>query len=135
MNRASPSVEKLAELVGFHESYINSFGIHQIPKKDALEALLKAMGYNLTTEESISEHITTLEEKQWRSMLPATHVLKSTEVTPFIPVSLQPTDEMNTIKYSIENEKNEIITFKYALINLEQIDIYIEETLDSLTSL
>lgn len=55
MHQTSPLIEELADLVGFHESYIDSFGSLKAPNPKALESLLVAMGYNLTNNKDIAQ--------------------------------------------------------------------------------
>jgi len=88
MNIASPHIEQLAELVGFHKSYTNSFGSFEVPKTEALHALLSAMGYDLTSDDVAIQQINTLQEKEWRSILPSTHIIKSNQGCQHIPISL-----------------------------------------------
>jgi len=118
MNKVSPSIEKLADLVGFHKSYVNSFGAQQTPKQEALEALLNAMGYDLSNEERLAEQITALEEKQWRSTLPATHIIKSTATSPYVPISLAHSDDVKSIKYIVKTEQGDLIEANLALDSL-----------------
>ncbi|XPF93922.1 4-alpha-glucanotransferase [Colwellia sp. RE-S-Sl-9] len=122
MNKASPSVEKLAELVGFHKNYVNSFGIKQTPKKEALASLLNAMGFNLTSEQVLAEQIQTLQEKQWRNILPTTHIIKSTNKTPFIPISIHNSGVQQTISWTITTENGDLFNQHLDTSNLELID-------------
>ncbi len=122
MNRTSPSIEKLAELVGFHRSYVNSFGIEQTPKQEALEALLNAMGYDLSNEEVLVEQITILEEKKWRNILPATHIIKNTNPNYYVPISLAHSDNIKSIKFIINTEQNDVIETSVDLTNLKLIE-------------
>ena len=50
-------IEKLAELVGFHATYTNSFGEQVYAKDEARHSLLNAMGYDLSCEENINKSI------------------------------------------------------------------------------
>ena len=69
-------IEKLAELVGFHTTYTNSFGEKVYAKDEARHSLLNAMGYDLSCDEKIAASITELEQKTWRNMLPPAHIAK-----------------------------------------------------------
>ena len=123
MNNISPPIEQLAELVGFHKNYVNSFGIKQTPKKEALASLLNAMGFNLTSEQVLEEQIKTLQEKQWRVILPTTHIVKSTNKQPFIPISLQNTVEQQPISWTITTENGDLLNQHLDVSALEAIDV------------
>ena len=69
-------IEKLAELVGFHATYTNSFGEQVYAKDEARYSLLNAMGYDLSCDKKIAASITELEQKSWRNMLPPAHIAK-----------------------------------------------------------
>jgi len=103
MNTTSHLIEQLAQLIGFHKNYTNSFGINQVPKVEALESLLNAMGYNLTNELLLAEQIKTLEEKEWRTVLPTTHIVKSIDKKPSVQISIN----------------DEILSFGFKTLNLE----------------
>lgn len=108
MNKTSPLIEKLADLVGFHKNYTNSFGSYQTPKDEALESLLSAMGYDLACDARLTEQIKALEEKQWRSIIPSTHIVKSNKEDPFISISLKknnPTNPYQTVNIKITTEQ------------------------------
>jgi len=81
-------IEKLAELVGFHATYTNSFGEQVYAKDEARHSLLNAMGYDLSSDEKISTSITELEQKAWRDMLPPAHIAKLEAAQQQVTISL-----------------------------------------------
>ena len=111
MNKSSPTIEELAELVGFHKNYVNTFGILQTPKKEALESLLNAMGYDLSNEVLLKKQINGLREKQWRDILPSTQVIKSDNHHPYITISLPEEHQTSNrcFRLTITTEDNNII--------------------------
>ncbi|WP_448547857.1 4-alpha-glucanotransferase [Thalassotalea fusca] len=81
-------IEKLAELVGFHPSYSNCFGETVYADKEARQALLQAMGYDLSNEQTIEQHIQQLEQAKWLTALPSVFVAKHELATQDIILSL-----------------------------------------------
>jgi len=125
MNTTSHLIEQLAHLIGFHKNYTNSFGINQVPKVEALESLLNAMGYNLTNDVLLIEQIKTLKEKEWRTVLPTTHIVKSIDKKPSIQVSLK--DETllfgsKTLNLEIKTEQGHSIKECIDITALELIE-------------
>ncbi|MCI2284192.1 4-alpha-glucanotransferase [Colwellia sp. MSW7] len=106
-------VERLAELVGFCSSYTGTFGEQVFVKDQARRALLSAMGYSLD-DESLIASIEKLENAQWQTMLPTTHIAKLEEKQHFIklsiPDSLVLTDSNTTVNWKIITEFDEQIT-------------------------
>jgi 4-alpha-glucanotransferase len=122
MNQISPSIEQLAELVGFNKNYINSFGELKTPNPKALKSLLSAMGYNLANDKDLAEQIFTLKEKKYRATLPSTHTIKSLNAKHYVPIGLPLSDINNTIKYSIITEKNKVTEHTVKTSDLELIE-------------
>lgn len=122
MNQTSPSIEQLATLVGFHKSYVDSFGELKKPDPKALESLLKAMGYNLTNEKDLAEQILTLKEKKWRNTVPSTHIITSTNKAPYVPICLPVSDANVSIIYTIKTEQNNVIEHRINTSTLELIE-------------
>jgi 4-alpha-glucanotransferase len=85
-------IEKLAELVGFHPTYTNSFGDQIYAKDEARHSLLNAMGYDLTSDEKVKVSITELEQKTWRNMLPPAHIAKLEAEHHHITISIAGSD-------------------------------------------
>ena len=46
-------IEKLANQVGFHTSYVNSFGDQVFATDESRQALLAAMGFDVSSSDSI----------------------------------------------------------------------------------
>ncbi|MBA6379141.1 MULTISPECIES: 4-alpha-glucanotransferase [unclassified Colwellia] len=102
-------IEKLADLVGFHRSYTDSYG-HQVPANEsARHSLLCAMGYDLSNNHTINNSITALQEDSWRKMLPGVHIAKLEEHSHTIIISL-PVDESLKVAWQITTEQSEILT-------------------------
>ena len=115
-------IEKLAELVGFHRSYIDSFGKEVIARDDARQSLLNAMGYDLSDDDHIRASITALEKKSWRNLLPSVHIAKLEEqehgFTIALPASLGAAD----IKVTISQENGEVSEQVIAIASLNEQD-------------
>ena len=114
-------VEKLANLVGFHQNYINSFGEQICPNKSARSALLNAMGYNTEDSKLLQRSISNLEQQSWRNMLPTTHIVKLEQMQHFIEISLPQKDDIQ-INYQIITEDNIKTTECIAVSQLGQIN-------------
>lgn len=110
-------IEKLADLVGFHRSYVDCFKNHVSANEQARYSLLQAMGYDLTSDETITKSITQLEQAPWTKILPATHVAKLEQAHHHILVSL-PIASASTLTWCITTEKGETTE---QLINIAQL--------------
>ena len=86
-------IKQLAELVGFHSSYRGAFGDKVIAKDQARRVLLAAMGFDLD-DESLTQAITLLNQKQWLNILPAVHIVKLEEQQQDIKISLPRTESL-----------------------------------------
>jgi len=114
-------IEQLAELVGFHQSYIDSYGNRVEANKDARRTLLIAMGYCLDSEEQLNEQITQLNERPWRSMLPASHIAKMEDEHHSIIISL-PTSKHKTITRTVISECNKKHVDEINIVDLVLIE-------------
>ncbi|MEW6982412.1 4-alpha-glucanotransferase [Colwelliaceae bacterium 6471] len=112
-------IEQLAELVGFHKCYTDSFGREVFAKDEARRSLLIAMGYHLDDEASLRQQITDLTEKTWRNMLPASHIVKQEEAHSTIDVSINAAAEQSFL-WEVTTESGEIISGMAALSELPQ---------------
>ena len=56
-------IEQLADLVGFHQNYTDSYGKQVFAKDEARHALLKAMGYDLSNSDVLEQQIKSLNEQ------------------------------------------------------------------------
>jgi 4-alpha-glucanotransferase len=110
-------IEKLADLVGFHRSYTDSFGTQVQANESARHSLLVAMGYDLSNDDIINKSITSLHEKTWRKMLPAVHIAKLEENEHHITVSLA-TTEYPAIVWQITTEQGKTLTSEVLLTDL-----------------
>ena len=100
-------IEQLAQLVGFHQSYTDSYGNQVFAKDEARHALLKAMGYDLSTDDIIEPQIKLLNEQEWRNMLPATHIAKCEEHEHSLVISIKVTAN-DRLDWRITTETGEV---------------------------
>ena len=84
-------IEQLANIVGFHSSYTGAFGDQVITNDIARRALLKVMGFGLD-DESLTQAISYLNQRQWTNPLPVVHIAKLEEHQHAIKVSLPSTE-------------------------------------------
>lgn len=114
-------IEKLAELVGFHATYTNSFGEQVYAKDEARHSLLNAMGYDLSCDEKIATSITELEQKTWRNMLPPAHIAKLEASQQQVTVSIV-NSALTELKWQISLESGENISETIPLTKLAVIE-------------
>lgn len=101
-------IKQLAEVVGFHDSYLNCFGEQVQAKDEALYGLLSAMGYDVDNEQALQESITELSQRDWRKMLPNVFIAKLEQSHNAIVVSLP--DGSSTLQWEIMTEQGETIS-------------------------
>jgi len=121
MNMTAQLIEQLAELLGFHQSYIDSYGRLVLAKAEARHSLLNAMGYDLSSEEVLQQQITKLTEKNWRELLPPTHIAKSEQQEHCVVISLKHSREAS-LNWSIITEAGETLTSAVAIEELNLIE-------------
>jgi 4-alpha-glucanotransferase len=114
-------IEQLAQLVGFHQSYNDSFGKQVFAKDEARHALLKAMGYDLSSTDVLEQQIKSLNEQSWRNMLPATHIAKCEEDEHSVVISVK-SDDIDTLTWRITAETGEEFSEQITLTTLVKID-------------
>ena len=114
-------IEKLADLVGFHRNYVNSFGEHVYAIDGARRSLLKAMGYNLDNEQALLQSIRDLEQKSWRTMLPATHIAQLESCQQTIEISL-PETTLAELNWKVLTEDQQTLAETVAIEQLTVID-------------
>ena len=110
-------IEKLADLVGFHRSYTDSYGNQVYANESARYNLLIAMGYDLSNDDTINASIISLQEDTWRKMLPAVHIAKLEDNEHKIIVSLAVT-ECSQMSWTIVTEQGETLTGEVLLNEL-----------------
>lgn len=110
-------IEKLADLVGFHRSYTDSYGNLVPANENARHSLLVAMGYDLSNDEAINTSITALQQDPWRKMLPAVHIAKLEQDSHHITISL-PVNVSNKVVWQIITEQGETISGEVLLSQL-----------------
>ena len=121
MNMTAQLTATLAELVGFHQSYTDSFGRLVFAKDEARHSLLNAMGYDLSNEKILQQQITKLTEKNWRDMLPPTHIAKSEEQEHHVVISLKHSQE-TSLNWSITTEAGEKLTGEVIIEELTLVE-------------
>lgn len=114
-------IEKLADLVGFHHSYIDSYGNTVFAKDEARQSLLQAMGYDLSSDSVLEQQIKVLNEQNWRNLLPATHIAHSEVEDHLIQVSL-PIAASDSITWQVITEEGEKLSATRTLAELKKVD-------------
>lgn len=114
-------IEQLADLVGFHQSYTDSYGKQVFAKDEARHALLKAMGYDLSNDEVIAPQIKLLNEQAWRQMLPATHIAKCEEHEHSLVISIK-SDDIDNIIWEVTTETGDTLSENISLSSLAKLD-------------
>jgi len=120
-------IEQLAQLVGFHQSYTDSFGNQVFAKDEARHTLLKAMGYDLSNDNVLEQQIKLLNEQTWRNMLPATHIAKCEVHENSVAISLK-SAAIDNLTWEIITETGATLSGQIVLSSLAKID---EINLDS----
>jgi len=114
-------IAQLAQLVGFHQSYVDSYGEVVFAKDQARHALLQAMGYDLSSNEVLQTQITTLHQQAWRNMLAATHIAKCEEQQHAVTLSL-PVNDVDQISWQITTEAKEFQQADISISDLAELD-------------
>ncbi|GHE78069.1 4-alpha-glucanotransferase [Thalassotalea profundi] len=115
-------IKHLAELVGFHQSYVDCFGRYIPANEEAEYALLTAMGYKLDNEQLLKQSINYLEQREWLNILPSAHIAKLEESVHQVSISL-PADSCDDISYNIQLEKGENTSGVTKLSQLKQVAV------------
>jgi len=108
-------IEQLADLVGFHQSYTNSFGDQVYATNESRYALLEAMGFDVTSDESINQATSQLANKPWLTLLPDTHIVKAELLEYSLPISYESNLKDQKISWLITTENNEQIKGSHLL--------------------
>ncbi len=114
-------IAELADLVGFHRDYMNSYGEQVFACSVAQKALLQAMGYDLTDSNSIKSHIQQLQQATWQNILPSTAIIGLEQAEPHIKVSLAHSD-YQTLLWQITTENNQQLKGSYTLSDLDLVE-------------
>ncbi|MDP4537918.1 4-alpha-glucanotransferase [Alkalimonas collagenimarina] len=69
-------IQRLAELAGVQDSYINAHGKPEHIRQDVIEGVLVAMGFDVTSPERIADHIQQLQTQPWARYLQPVTVLQ-----------------------------------------------------------
>jgi len=97
-------IEILAQQVGFHSSYTNSFGDHINASDDSRKALLAAMGFAVETEHQLMSSIDSLQNRSWLRLLPATKIVHAEDNEYRIQISLCAALANNILNWEINCE-------------------------------
>jgi 4-alpha-glucanotransferase len=62
-------IKQLAALAGLQDSYVHAQGHTEVVSLDKQQAILQAMGFDLTSDNSIRQHISDLTEQPWLEVL------------------------------------------------------------------
>lgn len=103
-------IEKLAEKVGFHTSYTNSFGEQIYANDESREALLKAMGYQIDTPQQIELCIQQLEQEPWKSLLQPTQIIRSEEPEYSVTITINSLFRNKNVNWKIITEEGEVLS-------------------------
>ena len=112
-------IKQLADLVGFHRSYVDCFGRHVPANEQAEHALLTAMGYDLHNQEKLAQSINHLTQRSWVNVLPPVYIAKLEQSTNAITISL-PSNVAQSIHWVITLENGEQQNNSIALEQLTQ---------------
>ncbi len=113
-------IQKLADQVGFHSSYIDCFGNTVEANQQALHSLLLAMGYNLDNDDVINASATKLENKSWLSLLPAMQMVASEAPSHRAWLSVAKRDLDKFLSWQVSLESGQELTGQVALSSLAQ---------------
>ncbi len=111
-------IAQLADLVGFHREYTNSYGEQVFANSVARKALLQAMGYDLTSKQEINQYIEALQQAPWRNLLPQTHIAKTEQQQNNIVISLPQSSEQH-LSWQINCENQQTLQGQYSLNELK----------------
>lgn len=114
-------IERLANQVGFHSCYTNSFGEQVYATDDSRFALLKAMGFKVDTDESIEECINEINDRPWLSLLPDSQILHSEDDQFTISVTIKSSQIQALLKWRILTEDEKIIEGELQLSELSRV--------------
>lgn len=119
-------LERLSELVGFCSSYTGTFGEQVFVKDQAREALLSAMGYELD-DNSLLNSISALENANWLSLLPSSHIVKLEQAQHIINISIPHSNNVelvnsDSVHWKIITEFDESMQGSFSIEELCCID-------------
>jgi 4-alpha-glucanotransferase len=79
-------IKQLAALAGLQDSYVHAQGHTEVVSLDKQQAILQAMGFDLSSEQALQQHINQLTEQPWLEVVAPVNVC--TQGQP-IPLRLQ----------------------------------------------
>lgn len=97
-------IEQLAQQVGFHTCYTNSFGKQVFATDESRQALLSAMGFDVSSEHTIRNEIEQLKQQPWLRLLPATEIINAEDEKYHIAVSINAALTDQILSYQIITE-------------------------------
>ncbi|MEY3017791.1 MAG: 4-alpha-glucanotransferase, partial [Pseudomonadota bacterium] len=81
-------LQRLAEEIGFHNSYVNCFGHNVTPQDDALAALVSAMGYDISNDEVLRQQADLVAHSDWRRLTKSCEILHAEDAQYKIAITL-----------------------------------------------
>ncbi len=114
-------IEQLADLVGFHHSYIDNYGNHILTTDAARHALLTAMGFDIHDEHALVSSINDWQQKPWLNLLPPVHIIKLEQAENPICLSL-PDEGLPSLSWQILTENGQELTQEVAISDLNYQD-------------
>lgn len=114
-------IERLANQVGFHSCYTNSFGEQVYATDESRFALLGAMGFKVDTSESIEECINELNNRPWLSLLPDTQILHSEDEQFTISITIKSSQIQAVLSWEILTEGGETFNGSHQLSELTRV--------------
>lgn len=124
------ALKELASLVGFHESYTDSFGQQIEATDESRIALLNAMGYEVASDDQIRHTIDTFNNDSWLRILPQTQILKSEDKEFCLVVSISEHDLKKMFIWEIKTENGDVISGEVHLTDRYLIE---SKNIDSVT--
>ncbi|WNC72305.1 4-alpha-glucanotransferase [Thalassotalea psychrophila] len=118
------AIQQLAEQVGFHSSYIDSYGNSVAANQDALKALLTAMNYNVDCDEAILASVKQLSEASWISLLPAMQMVKSEQAVHSVWISVASADLNSNLQWLVSKEDSSILT---GVVDVAELSVIAEQ--------
>jgi 4-alpha-glucanotransferase len=123
---ADSDLERLADLCGIESHYLNEAGEYCRPSLATHRALLKAMGYDISTDDAVAKELHDLECEPWLSPLPPVLVVRTPSPTvPSVPLSLPAGPSVVAWDWQDEagrSARGEIVVDDLPLIDAREID-------------
>lgn len=115
-------IEQLAQQVGFHKSYTNSFGEQVYATDESRQALLAAMGFDVSNEQSIAREIQKLQQSPWLSLLQPTEIIKAEDENYLIKITINETYRNGQLSFEIKTEDQQVLSEEVDIKNLKAVE-------------